>query len=208
VSAGVFAFLAGDADGAQAMARRLGEDGGLADPFDYKDTFAAELSAVAALPADPAPAQKAVTQVHGEFLHGLLDLVAERDAGVLLRALSVTPPPDEEEKRAWALAAAGDGAGLARWLRLPRSQPGTFLRLGAPLVRSGRDDLARWIRWGRHRVSGFRPTEEVVHLASLAAAAESLSPSLAPALRDRAARFREAILRRETAVPLAVIERL
>jgi hypothetical protein len=199
-SAGVFAFLSGDVDATQALARRLGEDGG--------DPFATELSAVAALPADPAPAEKAVTAGHGEFLHGLLDVVVEHDAGALLRALAATPPPDEEERRAWALAAAGDGAGLARWLRRPRSQPGTFLRLGAPLVRTGQDDLARWIRWGRHRTSGFRPTEEVVHLANLAAAADALSPSQAATLHDRAARFRAAILRRETAVPLAVLERL
>jgi hypothetical protein len=198
-SAAMFAYLAGDEAGGQALALRAAES---------DERCITEVPAVTALPADPRPAQEMVGHTRGEFLHGLLDFVVERNAAPLLDAFTHSPPPDPDEKQAWALAAAGDGAGLCRWLRRPRSQPGTFLRLGAPLLRTGRDDVARWVRWGHHAHAGFRPTEEVVHLANLAAAADALAPDEAAPLHARAARFREAILRRETAVPLAVIERL
>jgi hypothetical protein len=209
-SAAMFALLAGDRAGAQALVRAA---------YDAFEPFARarlgdlapppyEVEAVTALP-DPQPAAQVVSLVKGEFLHGLLDVVADRDAGAIVRALQRRPPPDEDEKQAWAFAAAGDGVGLARWLRRPISQPGTFLRLGAPLLRSGRDDVIRWVRWGYRPVEAFRPTEEVVHLASLTAAAEALGPpAAAEPLRERTRRFREAILRRDTAVILAVLERL
>jgi hypothetical protein len=123
--------------------------------------------------------------------------------------LAQSPAPDEGEKNAWALVMAGDGEGLAAWLRRPVSQPGTFLRFGAPLLRSGKDAVARWIRWGYRPPVSFRPTDDVIHLANLAAAAGALGDGEAAALfRARGKRLREAILRRETAIPLAVLERL
>jgi hypothetical protein len=214
-SAAMFALLAGDQVEGRALAhaaldshQRLGPNWtGRPD----------EIVAVAALPGDPQPAAQAVASVavqavasvEGEFLHGLLDVAADRDASAIVRALERRPPPDEDEKRAWSFAAAGDGASLSRWLRRPISQPGTFLRFGAPLLRADHDDLAKWVRWGYRPIEAFRPTEEVVHLATLAAAAEALGPAeAAAALRERTRRFREAILRRDTAVLLAVLERL
>lgn len=126
----------------------------------------------------------------------------------LLRTLVTRPPPDEDEKRAWSLAAAGDGEGLAAWMARPVSQPGTFLRFGAPHVKRGRDVLLRTLRWGyRPPTEGFWPTEHAVHLVNLAAAEEALGWASGNR-REHAARFREALLRRETAVPLAVLERL
>jgi hypothetical protein len=210
-SAAMFAFLAGDTGTARALAGaaaseyRTAAGGRLPSVPPGPD----ELEGVAALPdVQHAALALASRPAPGEFLHGLVDVLAERNAGPLLDALSRRPPPDEDEKDAWALVAAGDGVGLARWLRRPHSQPGTFLRLGAPLIRTGRAEVARWIRWGYRPPGSFRPTEEVVRLASLAAAAEAIDPAHAAPLQERVRRFREAVLRRETALPLAVMERL
>jgi hypothetical protein len=123
--------------------------------------------------------------------------------------LAQNPAPDEGEKNAWAFVMAGDGEALAAWLRRPVSQPGTFLRFGAPLLRSGKDAVARWIRWGYRPPVSFRPTDDLIHLANLAGAAGALGDEETAALfRARGKRLREAILRRETAIPLAVLERL
>lgn len=214
-SAAVFALLSGDDARARLLAQRLDRD--VSDhPRTKLETLAfgaayergAEVRSLvlAALGDAPLPDER-----RPQIADRLLPLTAlrARDAGPLLASLVRRDPPDAAEKEAWALAAAGDGEGLARWLGRPWSQPGTFLRLGAPLLRAGREDVARWVRWGHRPVVGFHPTEDVIHLANLAAAAEALAPGdLGASLRARADRFRKAILRRETAVPLAVVERL
>jgi hypothetical protein len=219
-SAAVFALLAGDAAEARRFARASEEALEVLARIRRADASAAPswpLDALAAtsLPADAQPARDAVRwppldpavpHDAGGFLHGLLDYVTEHDAGPMIGALVAAPPPNEDEKEAWWLAAGGDGAGLAQWLARPTSQPGVFLRYGARFLGTGRTAVTRWVYWGKRPVLGFHPVEELVHLATLAEAAAALGGAEPFSLR--ASRFRAAILRRETAVPLAVLERL
>jgi hypothetical protein len=218
-SAAVFAYLTGDAPSASRLARASDDAFATRARANMAPAVAA-LDALAAtsLPQDLAPARVAIAwpparagEVHdaGGFLHGLLDFGSECSAGPIVDALVATPAPNEDEKEAWSIAAGGDGTGLAEWLSRPTSQPGTFLRFGAPFLGRGRTAVRRWVSWGYHPSVGFHPVEEVVHLATLADAAASLGPpdNAAP-LRARATSFRDAILRRDTAVPLAVLDRL
>jgi len=109
-----------------------------------------------------------------------------------------------------AFAAKGDGAALAAWLRRPSSEVGPYLRLGAPLIQAGREQLLSWIRVGYRLPGWYRsPSDQLVHWMELASAASALGDeALATELWERAGRFRAALLRRDAAVPLAVIERL
>jgi hypothetical protein len=221
-SAAVFAALSGDAAQAKTFAAASDEASAvIARLWDRPCTdptplIALDALAATSLPSDPEPARAAVMRPlagadaphdAGGFLHGLLDFVVEHDAGPIVSALVATPPPNEDEKAAWWLAARGDGTGLAQWLARPTSQPGPFLRYGAPFVGRGRRDVIRWVYWGHHPPAGFHPVEELVHLATLAEAATELDDGRS-AFAARASRFRAAILRRDTAVPLAVLERL
>ena len=117
---------------------------------------------------------------------------------------------DEGVNRAYALAAEGDGTALAEWLRRPSSEVGSYLRLGAPLIKTGREDVLRWIRVGYRMPGWFRsPSDQLVHWTELAAAAAALGDEpLADQLSERAGRFRAALLRRDLAIPLAVVESL
>lgn len=204
-SAAVFARLSGDAAAAKRLALSARSD---------------EALAAVALPEDTQPADRELARAMGNLrieslladlapLHGLRDFVADRNADEILRQLSAHPPPDETERKAWQLAASGYGPGLVAWLRYPTSQPGTFLRYGARLVRSGKSALVDWIRWGYRPVRAFQPTEDLVHLATLTDAARDLGDAdTADLFAARTRRFREALLDRAISVPLAVLERL
>jgi hypothetical protein len=92
------------------------------------------------------------------------------------------------------------------------SQPGSdvsLLRSGASLG-THQDELLRWLRHGRRLPGWFHPpTDQLLYWMNLAAAASAAGDeALAGMLRGRAARFREGLLRRELAVPLAVLDRL
>ncbi len=214
-SAALFALLAGDTPRAQILAHRI-RNALAGDPRAVGERFGArifahavEVQALVGLLSGDATLDDAWTHLATEVVRPLASLRRDGNAQSVLESLSERPAPDMAEIQAWSLTGEGDGAGLSRWLARPVAQPGTFLRFGAPQPWAGRDQLARWVRWGYRPVTGFRPTEEVVHLASLAAAARTLGdPTTAGALSERARRFREAILRRETAIPLAVLERL
>jgi hypothetical protein len=190
--AALFASLTGDDEAARRFEAAFPRGNALLD---------ADLREALGLPEPPALAEL-------PYRGPLLAYRRNADPEPLLRLLVRRPPPDEDEKRAWALAAAGDGEGLATWMGQPVSQPGTFLRFGAPHVKRGREALLRTLRWAyRPPTEGFWPTEHAVHLVNLAAAEEALGWEHSPR-RGHAARFREALLRRETAVPLAILERL
>jgi hypothetical protein len=195
--AALFAALTGDTLGGRHLALSFGRG---------DDVEAGELRAAA-------DAGIIFPCIGGEVRPGpLFAFTCSAEVQPLIRLLVHRPPPDEDEKRAWSLAAAGDGEGLGAWLARPHAQPGTFLRYGAhgaPHVKRGRDALLRVLRWGyRPPTEGFWPTERVVHLVNFAEATDALQPRPDLLHRDAAAHFREAILRRETAVPLAVLERL
>jgi hypothetical protein len=209
-AAGLFALLSGDTGAAKRLADLHDADMRAithrADRCgDFHEDNGEALREIVAIAAGNPPKSDAPGNAWQ-----LRNFTKKRDPAAILSLLTQRAPPDEEEKRAWSLAAQGDGVGLSRWLRRTVAQPGTFLRFGAPLLEEGRDDVARWVHWGhRPPTAIFRPTDEVVHLANLAAAAAELGDrEAADDLSARAARFREAILRRETAVPLAVLERL
>ncbi len=208
-SAALFALLSGDAPRAQALARRLQRD--LPDrPQGTGGAFwpAVEVQRLVALVTDDATLEDGWTRLTTSAVRPLVAF-RDGDAERIVTSLTEHPAPDPGEMSAWFLAAGHNGLGLVDWLRRPVAQPGTFLRFGAPLLRSGRREVARWVRWGYRPPAGFRPTDEVVHLATLTAAAQALGDNEAAAsLGERTRRFREAILRRETALPLAVLERL
>jgi hypothetical protein len=210
-SAAAFAMLAGDIGAARLYAKIRRDDAeGLGDGA-LRRTAALE-AVIAVAEGDLGRAHRAVDGAEDAQAEDARRLITYREKGEarpLLDLLVRRPPPDEDEKQAWQLAASGDGAGLTTWLARPHAQPGTFLRLGTPLLKTGRDALARWVRWGYRMPGGFRPTDEMIHLVNLAAAAEALGEKeLAAGLRERAGRFYQAITRRETAVALAVLERI
>ncbi len=132
-SAAMFASLAGDPASAGVLWR------GSAAADSFEPLSHAEVAAVTALPADTRPAEQLVPRARGEFLHGLLDFVEDHDARQILRAMVRTPPPDEDEKQAWSLAAAGDGEGLVRPLACAALAPSRVpsLRLGTSQLRTG-----------------------------------------------------------------------
>jgi hypothetical protein len=71
------------------------------------------------------------------------------------------------------------------------------------------EHLVRWLRWGADAPHGFQPVVVAIEVANRAAAAESLGESsLAQRLRERASRLEKGISRRETALPLAVLQKL
>ncbi len=104
---------------------------------------------------------------------------------------------------------AGDGAALVTRMHDGGAQLPPF-RLGGGRLRSGQSDLLRLIDVGFWRSPWPRPlAEHMVQWENLAAAAEAAqNPRLAAELRDRGRHFRDALLRRDTAVPIAVLERL
>ena len=214
-SAALFAVLGGDTLRAQVLARRVQRAIGASPPAGGKRVadstfwYAVEVQGLVALASGDATLEDAWTHLAGDAMRPLASFHRGGDVEQVSTSLAERPAPDEAELEAWSLAGHGDGDGLAHWLRRAVAQPGTFLRFGAPLLETGREEVGRWVVWGYHPTSGFRPTEEVVHLANLTAAAEAIYGARAPAsLRERTRRFREAILRRETTVPLAVLERL
>ncbi len=211
--ASVFALLAGDPRRAATLAAEVQASlawkaGSLSGGLESID--AAELVGATALPGDPRLAEQAVTLAHGEFLHGLLDVVVERSEGPLMRAFAPHAAAGRGREASlgpsWPGAtASGSPAGCAARSRSRAPSCATARPCCAPAAPRSLAGSAG----GYRPPSGFRPTEEVVHLANLAAAAEALGPSeVAAKLGERARRFRQAILRRDTAVPLAVIERL
>ncbi|APR82216.1 Hypothetical protein A7982_07565 [Minicystis rosea] len=135
---------------------------------------------------------------------------SERSADKLTYFYSRWEIVDQGLEQPLLRAIDGDGRELAAWLRRPTSEPGAFLRLGAPLVSMHKDDVLDWIRWGYRMPGWFRsPTEQLIHWAVLASAADTLGdPAIASVLWERAGRFRGRLYDRRVAVPLAVLERL
>lgn len=113
-----------------------------------------------------------------------------------------------------------DGARLASILRDTslRSHFGTWsytelcraVRLLTPALNRGQDDLLRFLRWGRRSIPLSCATRcQLVTWRDLAEGALTLGDAaLAAELRARADRFYRALLRRDIAVPLAVLEAL
>jgi hypothetical protein len=114
------------------------------------------------------------------------------------------------ESANWAITAQGDGAALAAWMTRLDREPGTYLRLGAAMIRTGKDEIGSWLRHGYRPPKWHGDVElllyDAVNLRALAQAvgdAEMLKRE-----QDKAARFREALLRRESAVTLGLLEHL
>ncbi len=109
-------------------------------------------------------------------------------------------------------AAHGDGADLANLLWREGTASESALRLVALTNRSagGRDELLRWARWGRvTRCIGCDVATTFSDVTAHLALAEAFGDeALAAELRPVVERFRAALLRRETAVPLAIFESL
>jgi hypothetical protein len=222
VLAAAFAAATGDDEGARGLALKAAADakpitmdGALdqdtdRDPWDA--SHAAALAAAVELSAgDVARAGELLMRArHAYALHAIYQYRSERAPdrlGLFYPSWSII---EEGVDTALVTAAEGDGARLAAFLRKPSSEPGGYLRLGAPLVLKGQHEVLAWIRVG-HRMPGwFRsPSDQAVHWAVLASTASALGDAaLAAELRERAARFRKAVLERSTAVPLAVLERL
>jgi hypothetical protein len=143
-------------------------------------------------------------------LEALLRYRAERDPDRLPYNYKAWEIVDGSLDQPLGLAAKGDGEGLAAWLRKPSSEVGPFLRLGAPLIQGGREQVLSWIRVGYRLPGWYRsPSDQLIYWMELASAASALGDeALATELWERAGRFRAALLRRESAVPLAMIERL
>lgn len=228
VLAASFAAATGDYESARRFAQLTADE---AEPTDEVDPFADRPA------ADPWTAQRAAAlgaavelsaggvARAGELLaaakrphpgrsvlelDALVRYRADRDTSRLGNFYQGWRIIEEGVDRALAMAAEGDGTPLAAWLRKPSSESGAFLRLGAPLVKTGQEDLLRWIRLGYRMPGWFRSTSaEAVYFTDLAGAATALGDEAhAVMLRERAARFRAALLRRDLAVPLAVLERL
>lgn len=111
---------------------------------------------------------------------------------------------------AWKLAADGDGLALARWMAEQNSRVADpVLLLGADGLKSGKAELAELLQYGTYdrrrdtpyaRLAGAGMTADIARRLGAAAFAEE---------EDAVAkRFYEALVRREYAVPLAVIQRL
>jgi tetratricopeptide (TPR) repeat protein len=226
VLAASFAAATGDYHAARRFAKAAAAEAEQPAPAeDYSMSYerwdaprAAALSAAVELAAGDVARARELAIEAGKPMQNMLSI--ELDA--LLRYRGERDPDRlPYNYRAWQLteggfdqpfadAAKGDGAALAAWLRRPSSTVGPFLRLGAPLVLGGREQLLTWIRVG-YRVPGWyrSPSDQLVHWMELASAASALGDqALATELWERAGRFRAALLRREIAVPLAVIERL
>jgi hypothetical protein len=114
------------------------------------------------------------------------------------------------ESANWAITAMGDGAALAAWMTRLDREPGTYLRLGAGMIRTGKDELGRWLRHGYRPPKWHGDVEvllyDAVNLRALAAALGDAEMQARE--QHKVTRFREALLRRESAVTLALIERL
>ncbi|MFT3766971.1 MAG: hypothetical protein QM820_15855 [Minicystis sp.] len=220
--AAAFAAATGDALGARMLAKivendaELGALGEAPDPVER--SRAAALGAAVELAAGGveragellAVAQKPYPEGFTLPLAALHHYRSERSPDKLVFFYSGWSITEEGVDQALLRAAEGDGPALAALLRRPASEPGAFLSLGAPLILKGREEVLQWIRLGYRMPGWFRsPSDQLVHWAVLASAAESLGDAkLAAALRERAGNFRRAILNRNIAVPLAVLERL
>ncbi|AUX40343.1 uncharacterized protein SOCE26_017430 [Sorangium cellulosum] len=146
----------------------------------------------------------------GNELDALLAFREARDVTGLRREFVSWGMAHEGELVPWALMARGDGAALVAWLQRRDAELGAFLRVGAPLLRAGQPELRAWLRYGRRPLRWTASLRELlVEAATLkAAAAAAGDADRARQHGDRAARFREALLRRDVAVPLALVERL
>lgn len=130
--------------------------------------------------------------------------------------LSHASPSQEIE----LLGISGDGERLGRAIRkaLPRylsswndsMEQARALRVLSPSMDRGREDLLRWIRWGRKKLAlqcGLLC--QLIFWMDLSRAAEMLGDdALAAELRGRGDRFYQGLFRRDLAVPLAVLDAL
>ena len=114
------------------------------------------------------------------------------------------------ESANWAITAQGDGAALAAWMTRLDREPGAYLRLGAAMIRTGKEELGRWLRHGYRPPRWHGDVEALLYDAvNLRALAQAVGDGeMLKREQDKVTRFREALLRRETAVTLGVLERL
>jgi hypothetical protein len=220
--AAVFAAVTGEAEAAQRFVATAKEsvgavartaNGDVDDGWDHAHAWALSAAVELALGHVDTAERHLHTADTTYVTYGLaaaLDYRARRDTSGFVERFLRWGLLDDGVNRAYALAAEGDGAALADWLRRPSSEVGSYLRLGAPLIKTGGDDVLRWIRVGYRVPPWFRsPSDLVVYWTELATAAAALGDApLAATLAERAGRFRTALLRRDLAVPLAVLERL
>ncbi len=146
----------------------------------------------------------------GGAVRALLRYAAGGNTEGLAGALPYWNRAQPQEEALWALAASGDGLPLATWLRRDGVEPGPWLRLGAAHVRAGREELSAWLRHG-YREPAWRanPRALLASAVLLRRAAERIGDAEAAATeRAIAARLREALLRRDVAVPLAILGRM
>jgi hypothetical protein len=134
----------------------------------------------------------------------------ETQLGLVARLVHVESEADE---RVMFDAARGMTVDLADLLWRQGSASEKTLRLVALTNRSagGRDEMLRWARWGRRVPSyiGCGVASTFSDVTAHLALAEALGDeALAAELRPIVERFRAALLRRETAVPLAIFESL
>jgi hypothetical protein len=143
-----------------------------------------------------------MVDVHQKGNLALLSAPQER-LGSLLHAPRRVEP--------WSLTAQGDGARLAAWFqRHDADGIGAYLRIGAPELQHGREELLSWFRWGdKSECWSCSPSVVLVNAASRKDAVEGLGDRrLAGELRAVAQAFRLGLLTREIAVPLAVLDAL
>jgi hypothetical protein len=143
-------------------------------------------------------------------LEALHDFLARRDVDKLATNYLGWNLVEDGVNRPFNDAAAGLGKELADALRASVMDGGPALRLGAPLLKSDQGLVVAWMRDERHPLGWYRsPADQLVHFRDFAAAAAALGdPALSEIYAARAARFEKALLRRDIAVPLAVLERL
>jgi hypothetical protein len=150
-------------------------------------------------------------------------MVEAYDTGDFVRALDAADvlrmSGHRTEKAPLVFGIRGDGLRLGALLRSSDLSLGhadghpercRTLRLLAPSIHVGKEDLLRWIRAGRRPPAW--ECDVACQLAAwmqLAVAAEVLGDAaLAAELRAVGERFHRALLRRDIAVPLAVLEAL
>ncbi|MFO0760355.1 MAG: hypothetical protein U0359_27990 [Byssovorax sp.] len=114
------------------------------------------------------------------------------------------------ESANWAITAQGDGAALALWMTRLDREPGAYLRIGAPMIKTGKEELGKWLRHGYRPPRWHGDVEGLLFDAvNLRALAEALGDAEVLAREQaKVKRFRDALLARETSVTLAVLERL
>jgi hypothetical protein len=125
-------------------------------------------------------------------MQALLRFCGQGDTGGFKARLQGWGLIQEGEWVRWALMARGDGAAVTAWLSRSDIDMGSFLPLGAPLLRDNRAPLLAWLR------HGYRPTkwfaglgELLVDAVTIKRTAEALGDAeLMSRAEERASRFR------------------